>query len=459
MNINTLKEINEQSELPFDLNKNQADDLTSHLQPLTSVFIKTDTRASTDEARRQVKEVCGSIPDLSRKRKCLDAAIDALVGDLVSILAAGREAYGYRSVGKPAFKDAMVTYGPFKKAVQGLKDAGLLIPVVGQRVPSSPEIVSTATRFYPTPKFKKLVRGHGIDPALVEDHFKRPPPDPSKNLVRLRSGSTKKNGTYGAKTRGKMLPVNRTHPRVGESQQKLEAYNRFMADQKVTPGAYRLLYRQFNEGGVAGYDYDKSGRLYDDGGDFQNLSKDKRLALQLNGEPVCEIDIASCHYTILHGILGIPFDNSFDHFQIDGADRDVVKRYVSQSLGSNSLINRWNDFDYRDGDDRDLIKGTEYQQIYPIREIKPIVLEALPVLARWPKLNRNWADFQFLDSEVMLQTIYELTTIHGVPALPVHDSVIVPISKRAFAEQVLADAFEARIGVRPRLTVNEPPRY
>jgi hypothetical protein len=63
----------------------------------------------------------------------------------------------------------------------------------------------------------------------------------------------------------------------------------------------------------------------------------------------------------------------------------------------------------------------------------------------------RWGDLQFIEGEVIVEAVHTLTVIHGVPALPVHDSIIVPISQRAIAEAVLSAASERHVGIRPFL--------
>jgi hypothetical protein len=50
------------------------------------------------------------------------------------------------------------------------------------------------------------------------------------------------------------------------------------------------------------------------------------------------------------------------------------------------------------------------------------------------------------ESEAMIAAMENLRT-HGIVALPVHDSLIVPKSKCQLAESVMRETFEARFGV------------
>ena len=45
---------------------------------------------------------------------------------------------------------------------------------------------------------------------------------------------------------------------------------------------------------------------------------------------------------------------------------------------------------------------------------------------------------------------------YGVPSLPVYDALIIPVSDRKLAQEVLAEQFRIETGVKPRLDVNSP---
>jgi hypothetical protein len=68
--------------------------------------------------------------------------------------------------------------------------------------------------------------------------------------------------------------------------------------------------------------------------------------------------------------------------------------------------------------------------------------------SRW-----GWGDFQFLESQAIVGAVHKLATVHGIPTLPVHDSLLVAKRHQAQAEQVLSDMFFKHVGVRPVLTV------
>jgi hypothetical protein len=48
---------------------------------------------------------------------------------------------------------------------------------------------------------------------------------------------------------------------------------------------------------------------------------------------------------------------------------------------------------------------------------------------------------------------------HGVPSMPVHDSLIVPYSKMKLAQEVLSKRFQIETGMLPRLDLNDPSDF
>jgi len=62
----------------------------------------------------------------------------------------------------------------------------------------------------------------------------------------------------------------------------------------------------------------------------------------------------------------------------------------------------------------------------------------------------------FAESEAIIRTMLTLKREHGIPSLPVHDAIIVPMSKQELAQEVLVEQFRKETGVVPRLDVSTP---
>jgi hypothetical protein len=209
--------------------------------------------------------------------------------------------------------------------------------------------------------------------------------------------------------------------------------------------------RVFNQGDDFGFAWNKGGRLYSMGDSYQQMRRRDRQTMKLNGEAVAELDIRASHLTILHASLKVRFDPlTADPYNVPSIPRDVVKAWVTMTLGYDRFQTRWskeNKHKYR------ATIGGELQGDFPIGMVREKVLAALPILRDWPDSKVRWGDLQYLESRAVVGAVHELATKHGVPALPVHDSLIVPVSASELAAQVLSETFFQAVGVRPALTV------
>lgn len=189
---------------------------------------------------------------------------------------------------------------------------------------------------------------------------------------------------------------------------------------------------------------------------YQSLSPKERQGIKINGEAVVELDIKCSHATILAAIAGEPVPAGTDIYFSPSIPRRVMKMYVTQALGSGSLPKRWaNDNKWSYG----LPEGAgppdigKLQREWAIRNVESEALRCCKVLKRIQDIGYNWADLQFLESEAILEAVHLLAMEHGIPALPVHDSLIVPVSKQAIAKEALAACFEKHVGVKPQLEI------
>ena len=85
----------------------------------------------------------------------------------------------------------------------------------------------------------------------------------------------------------------------------MQRYNAFMAEQDIqipTPVGFMrdvfMTRRTFTD-----ESWQLGGRLF--GGGFQQLSEEDRKRITINGEPVVELDIKSCHATMAFAHVGI----------------------------------------------------------------------------------------------------------------------------------------------------------
>ena len=384
---------------------------------------------------------------LRPRSKKLIAAVGALVADLLKAARSDPLRYSYRSMASASFSDHWLGYQSFKRAVDGLARGKLLdiVPGVG-----GGNVPGRATRVRATPKLLKLAKDNGVSAADWSIHF-RPLPRPAvlaEPLV-LRASSKM---VRGEKQRGATIPIDYSAPQAASLAKQVNELNSFFAGIAIEPGDCHYAFRRvFNEGDDPSFDWDKGGRLISVGESYQQMPQAERNAIKLNGEPTVEIDIKASHLTILHALLGEPFDpEGADPYEIPGIPRLVVKGWVTMTLGYDKFQTRWSNENKRKYREK---VGGDLQKDYPIKEVREKVLNHLPVLWNWPSCSIRWGDLQYLESCAIIDTVHELALRHGIPALPVYDSIIVPQSAKKKATEVLIDKFKQHIGVRPALSV------
>lgn len=373
-----------------------------------------------------------------------------------------------------SFTGKNVGHKPFKAAIDGLVSAGH-IKFINSLKPAVGSVFdpAMATRFQGETKFFNLAEKHGIVPNEWDQHFESlPMPSSVPNPIILRTDSPFVDGGMKGKVkkRSENMKVDPADPFVIKEVKRINEINAYLSKQDIKPvHQVQGFQRIFSNGNIPGFNWDAGGRLYAIGGGYQQDSSADRLKMTINGEAVAEIDIRASHLTILHALKKVPMPNG-DPYDRPGIPRFVVKSWVAMALGHDKLPgNKWSDTaksayakkvcDFRKENEkqgelcRTVCKGKCLQEKYPMSKIGPEIAKFFPILADWSTSLWRWSDFQFMESQAIIETVHTLATAHGIPALPVHDSIIVPVSKAELAKAVLSDAFATCVGITPELKI------
>ncbi len=140
-----------------------------------------------------------------------------------------------------------------------------------------------------------------------------------------------------------------------------------------------------------------------------------------------------------------------DPYGFDAIPRLVIKMWFTKTMGHTCFHTGWMDKDVEKY--AEAFPRRNLRKDYPIKKVEEAVLARFPVLAKWPFCPIRWGDLQYIESCIIVKTMLRLARDHGIPAYPVHDSIIVPVSKAKVAEQVLREAFKEEVGVYPALSV------
>lgn len=179
--------------------------------------------------------------------------------------------------------------------------------------------------------------------------------------------------------------------------------------------------------------FTRCGRLF--GGFFQNLPKERRKSIRINGEPVVTLDYSSAFARIALAEHGEAPEG--DLYAIPGTEtltRSQIKAAMSAFFFASPGMTTWpRDFQEFGANGEDPISG-----IPP--EWSPKTLKAA-ILASYPSLGPAFAEgagdrLMLRESQIMVRLLLSLSEA-GLVGLPVHDALIVPRSQALrIAEQM-----------------------
>jgi hypothetical protein len=414
----------------------------------------------TDEARRLGAAIAeqtsaGSGRKRARRGKHkqeFDKAAATFAADLLKAAQRDRERWSRREKSAGSFSRARVSYRAFMQLFNGAFSAALIEQHKGSYTrfitfddSSGFAGMGWTTRLRGTPKFFELASSCGVTPENVDGHFKRAKP---REALVLKSSSARV-GWLKVSGRSIRFDEDDTTRRL---RSEIVELNDFLSEQEIVGGIHQGYRRIFNQGDLPSFRWNKGGRLYSAGEDsYQSLNKDRRVEMTFNGDGVVEIDIRASFLTILHSLKGLTFDPSTDPYEFDGFRRDVVKAWITATLGYKKFRTRWPQqavADFRD-------EGINLSKAYPVKQVEAKVLERLPVLKNWPEEQITSFDLMFLESKAILPAMLRLMREHRVPSLSVHDSLIVAKPAESLASDILKTEYKAVCGAHPFLVVRE----
>lgn len=243
------------------------------------------------------------------KQRQFEAAIGAIVADLLMAISdAEADGWGYRSSRAGTFTGEHVTYRNYQDVMEPAKQHGLIEEVKGfcdwvdfddekggkpikAKLPNS-----TTNRYRATKALLELTGGYGITAENVRQHFIQALP---KHPIELRTASR---WDFSEKIKGERMSF-AANEWTKRYEEQINDLNRFLAGVHIEGGTHRGYRRIFNQGDAWNFDWDKGGRIYSQGNpSYQQLPREQRLKMKLNGEAVAEIDVRASLLTILHGL-------------------------------------------------------------------------------------------------------------------------------------------------------------
>jgi hypothetical protein len=410
-------------------------------------------QAVTPEAQALDAAVCVLIEENEDRKyrrgvETREALLRAVSGFLSSLLSVDRGEWIRHSTDRSAFTGGPVSYRNFAAAWGGMETAGLI-----ERVASHAHLATAfgtvrviqryETRFRATPALWALAESHGLDGA--RGHY-RQVEDVGRTVVdpiALRGFSEWVHGR--GKVDGDPIEFDKAAQGLQRVVRDVERLNAFWQHHTLTDGVHRGFTRIFHADGTSaeGYGWDMGGRLYSVGaGNYQTMKEEDRAQMCIDGEPVAELDVQASYLTVFMARAGVPLDvySGQDPYQtgpLAAFPRGAVKAYIATTFGRGEPPTRW---------------GQEAEAVAvscPIEEVARAVHAVYPALVNL-KDSRMWAKLMFAESQAVIRALLNLAD-QGIPALPVHDSIIVPVSKVAQARDALRAGYFLEVGAEPRI--------
>ena len=361
----------------------------------------------------------------------------------------------YRATVKQAFSGGPVGFRQFVAAADAMEGAGLIgraegIRWLGKNPFGGPAPAEgMAARYWPTAALLVLATQHGVTRDAFKGAFACTPSDKAPQVddpVRLYALPANPRETR------KQLPIDPADETAAKLRAEVEGQNALAASVAVT-GCTPPRWRRHFHGDWSGH-----GRWYAAGeGNYQAMPEAERLAITIGGEPVAELDLRAAHLTLMHGLLGLPAPEGDPYALPDapGVPRDLVKRWVTETLGKGSPAERW------------AKKATETAPKVPAREVGAAVKVRYPFMAEpWSALpnakNRQEARRTLghrlccIEARIIAAVMAHLRA-QGILSLPMHDGLIVPRSAEGMAAADLATAGRVIGRVVPQVTVATLP--
>jgi hypothetical protein len=293
--------------------------------------------------------------------------------------------------------------------------------------------LSRVTLFAPTDRFKTFMNQWQTTQALPRNKrvkelrlIRVPSPSENSNLVRRKKIFESQKYKYEK--------VNQKHALISDTRKLLMKYNALMDSFKIKWGVVTLdspaLYRLFIVNPHKPDLLEWHGRLYAEGGHYQNFKEDFCKQLTIDGSPVSELDYASTHPTLAYDLKNLPRPTGdaydFDLLKpIDAMKQELAARNAGKLL-VNITINALDEDEAIEAFRGELaLAKIKYGELgvgaFP-RLIEAIREKHAPIKEHFISGNGNW--FMFIDSEICRNVLADFIAA-GKPILPKHDSFIV----------------------------------
>ncbi|MBB6221930.1 hypothetical protein [Rhizobium leguminosarum] len=285
----------------------------------------------------------------------------------------------------------------------------------------------------PTSRFRQLVAAHRI--SLADIHHLE-----GRETIELWAGS-RRSGHKAPIDYVDCGEADTMRTQMGEINGILNNADILLDGQQTGPVHLVRKFRLDQPEDVGGFD--RHGRLY--GGFWEDLPKEQRHLLTIDGEPVVDLDFASMFIQLAYCRQGLQ-PQSGDLYVIPGLEehRKAVKSLMV------SLF-------FRDAEARRLPAGSK--EVLPsgwnMKRFKAAAAARHPAIAHLFDTNIGF-ELMVLESEILVGILIELAS-KGVAALPMHDGIMVAASHKEMAVETMQNESARKVG-RSLPVVEKPIR-
>lgn len=419
-------------------------------------FLRT---SETDAAKQFVEALvdqtlaqeAATKPRQRKRRKAdmerFERAVAALSADLIfSRTNEASEGFMYRPNDRSALSETLVSSRHFEQLIALWEHMGL-IEVTGYfqtkldfNGPTQIVLLGRARRIRATQKLLCLASKHDIYPTNINDSFTK-----QTHLilpVTVRAEYSRRNGR---KPDAKNIKIKGAEfdAQVALIKELNRVYPKHSFSLTDTPQLYRL----FNRGNFPNFDFNMGGRLYCASNDnWQSTDPELRRLIEIDGESTIELDVRASHLAILYGLNRKFLDTRTDPYHIEGIEREVVKMVFTAWCGLGKPPVRWPKEQAEKYAQR---HSRKLNETYKLKAVVEALRNRHPVIDKVKPVALDWSKLQFVESECFLSAMLVLSRDFEVPALPVHDSLIVRARDTELVKDMLGRSYEKRLGFRP----------
>ena len=227
---------------------------------------------------------------------------------------------------------------------------------------------------------------------------------------------------------GKLLDYSNTRD-LDRMRRRIERFNEAIMGGVLDPTIAAPLARIFNK------DMTRGGRFYAMGASWQNVKAEARKELTIGGEPVVELDYCTLHPAILYAEAGAPMPN--DSYELTGWPRKLVKVAMLTLINAPTIHKARHSIAHNERMAEVAEPGTQEALANADQLIRDIKRLHKPIA----KSFHSDAGARLMNIDAALaETVMNIMLAQGIVVLPVHDSFLVPASKRDELESAMLEA-------------------